>query len=343
MTMVLTCGSVALAQTSLAEILLKLSTGLVGIISSFLNSDRRSDMQLDYQTLTQLSDRSREDTCRALRQLFKRMTQPRPLPAITAYEDYQAQEQRKPANSPKRKRKPSTSHTKVKGPMLARVVIQDSSKPSQIAIVKPSDRRKKSTSTSSSSSELSKASSTPSTPPPKYAPEPPPRPVAVRSKTAPAAPASKPRRNASAVDLPTQPTPQPEPRQAACSTPRLQTLTERQQAEPWCTATLPSGPTAFHYHAQVSSPPYVNSAAQSTPALPRSRKPTPTYYSIASDSTRLGEIPLHKWNAPADFDQMSMLNREAERNGWPANEIGAGQDVEGRRRGWGLRRLFGRK
>ena len=77
------------------------------------------------------------------------------------------------------------------------------------------------------------------------------------------------------------------------------------------------------------------------PDLPRRRKPTPTYYSIASDNTRLGEIPLHKWAVPYDFDQMSVLNREAEKNGWPANDPGYGAE-EGRKRRWGLRRLFGR-
>lgn len=324
---------VALTQTSLAEILLKLNTGLVGIISSFLNSDKKNDLQLDYEALTQLSDRSRIDTCRALRHLFKRMTQPRPLPMLAEREHHDASHRRH-ADSPKRKHKASTSHTKVKGPMLARVVVENSSRPSQIAMVKPSERRKKSSSTSSS--ELSKASSTPSTPPPEYAPEPSPRPVAVRSNTAPAAP--KPRKKHSAANLPAQPLLQNDQRQAARSTPRLPTMAELEV--PACTATLPAGPP------NLLMPAHVNAAAQSTPALPdrtRMRKPTPTYYSIASDSTRLGEIPLHKWNAPYDFDQMSVLNREAERKGWPGNDIGAGEDVDGRRRGWGLRRLFGKK
>ena len=315
-----------MAQTSLAEILLKLNTGLVGIISSFLNSDRKNDMQLDYQALTQLSDRSRIDTCRSLRQLFKRMTQPPLLPAIASREQLEAPRERS-SSRPRRKRNHSAGHAKVKGPMLARVVIQDSSRPSQIAMVKPSERRKKSSS-SSSGSELSKASSTPSTPPPEYAPEPPPRPVAVRSKTAPAVPDNKPRKKHSAANLPTQPPQQNGPKQAARSTPRLQTMPELD---------VPTGPPPVptsHHHPS-------NAAAQSTPTLPhRTRKPTPTYYSIASDSTRLGEIPLHKWDVPFDFDRMEALNQQAERQGWPGNELGA---EEGRKRGWGLRRLFGRK
>jgi hypothetical protein len=66
----------------------------------------------------------------------------------------------------------------------------------------------------------------------------------------------------------------------------------------------------------------------------------PTYYSIASDQTKLGEIPLHKWAEPYDFDQMSMLNREAYNNGWPLNQLGT---QEPKRKRFGLGRLFGKK
>lgn len=128
-----------------------------------------------------------------------------------------------------------------------------------------------------------------------------------------------------------------EQRQAARSTPRLQTTAEVVPAPAYEPPFLPSQTTM---HA-------LNPAAQSTPALPtRRRKQTPTYYSMASDSTRLGEIPLHKWNRQPDFDVMSLMNREAVEKGWPAGELGAGSEVdgdEGRKRGWGLRRLFGRK
>lgn len=325
--LLLLTATTAPAQASLAEILLKLNTGLVGIISSFLSGDKQRDIQPDYQALTQLSDRSRIDTCRALRNLFKRMTQPRPLPAPVA-PAVQDQRTRRTSESPKRKRKASSSHTKVKGPMLARVVIENSSKPSQIAMVKPSERRKKSSS-SSSSSELSKVSSTPSTPPPEYAPEPPPRPVAVRVNTAPAVQQPT-RREPTPVLPPTQTT----QRKAARSTSRLPDILQVDQLEQTWAPPPPQHPQS-----------YANPAAQSTPALAhRTRKATPTYYSIASDSTRLGEIPLHKWNVPPDFDQMSTLNHEAARKGWPVNDLGAAEeDVDGRRRGWGLRRLFGRK
>ena len=62
---------------------------------------------------------------------------------------------------------------------------------------------------------------------------------------------------------------------------------------------------------------------------------------MASDTTKIGEIPLHKWAVPYDFEQMSILNREAERNGWPLNQLDESQ--VNRKKKFGLFRLFGRK
>jgi len=73
------------------------------------------------------------------------------------------------------------------------------------------------------------------------------------------------------------------------------------------------------------------------------RKDTPTYYSIASDSTKLGEIPLHKWAVPFDFDAMSLMNKEAELNGWPVCPLD-GEEEDGRKkRRFGLLRIFRKK
>jgi hypothetical protein len=63
------------------------------------------------------------------------------------------------------------------------------------------------------------------------------------------------------------------------------------------------------------------------------------YYSIVSDSTKMGEIPMHKWTTPYDFDQMSMLNRQAYEAGWPQNQLGGGK----RKKRFGFSRLFGGK
>ena len=236
-------------------------------------------------------------------------------------------DRRKPSRKP-----PATAtakSTKVRGPMLATVVIENSNKPPQIAVVKPSERRKKSQSSSSSGSGGSSLSKIRSQShvvlaapalggDTEKAVEPTPRPAAQRSNTAPVA--AKPRRKQSAMDMTKQSPPPPADKiRATRSTPRLQSTLQ---------ATDPL-------------PPMPNTAplpAVSTLDLPpRRRKPTPTYYSIASDSTRLGEIPMDRWAVPPDFDRMSVLNREAERNGWPIDP----QEARPKRNGF--LRLFGRR
>lgn len=309
---------------------MRLNTGLVGIIASFVNSDK-SNVQLDYNSLTDISERSRVDTCRTLRHLFRRMTTMRPQLAITANDaGRESRRERSGSNvSSNRKRKESNAHTKVRGPMLARVVIADSTKPSQIALVKPGERRKKSTSSSSNSSSLSKAPSdtstaatTPmSTPPPTYTSMELPRPVPQRSTTAPDVP--KPRRKHSMANVVEQRSQREDNvRRAAKSTPLLESTL------PPVMDPLPPMPhTAPLPHAETS------------PMLPRRRKPTPTFYSVASDSTKLGEIPMHKWTTPYDFDQMSILNRQAYEQGWPHNNLGAAN----KKKKFGFSRLFGGK
>ena len=102
------------------------------------------------------------------------------------------------------------------------------------------------------------------------------------------------------------------------------------RSTPWLESTL--------QHPAEPLPPLAPIAIPRLPARPR--KPTPTYYSIASDATKLGEIPLHKWAVPYDFDQASVLNKEAARNGWPMNKL---ENQDGRKKRFGFFRLFGRK
>lgn len=93
-------------------------------------------------------------------------------------------------------------------------------------------------------------------------------------------------------------------------------------------------------------------ATQSTPKLvpatvdhpppPRRRKETPTFYSAASGSTKLGEIPMHKWAEAYDFDAMSLKNREAMAAGWPRLLEEEDAAVEKKKRGR-IFRLFRRR
>ncbi|GIZ38618.1 hypothetical protein CKM354_000203000 [Cercospora kikuchii] len=268
------------ANTALAEVLLRLNTGLVTVINAFLARDKK-ETPLDYQSLTALSDASRVDTCRALRELYHRMMRsksPR-VPQQVSTADLR---------SPARRRSVS-KRGRARGPVLARVVIADSSKPGQVAMVRSGERKKRkatkggSTETSTatqSTANLAVASATrlPASGEPKHPPSPATNTRSQLSLHAPPAP----RRKQSAPLL--------------TSAPRSAEPTHRQL--PW----------------------ELSSTARPYPPR-RANKPTPTFYSEASDATKLGEIPLHKWAQPVDFDEMSRLNKEAAKNGWPFNEI----------------------
>lgn len=175
--------------------------------------------------------------------------------------------------SPARHRSVS-KRARARGPVLARVVIADSSKPGQVAMVRSGERkRRKATKGGSTSATQLPALREPKHPPP---------------------PATNTR---SQLSLHAQ----PEPR--------------RKQSAPLLTSAPRSAePT----HRQL--PWELSSAARANPPR-RANKPTPTFYSEASDATKLGEIPLHKWAEPVDFDEMSRLNKEAAKNGWPFNEM----------------------
>ncbi len=278
---------------------------------------------MDYHALTALSERSRIDTCRTLRQLLKRVTQgtlkhehmPRPVAGPTG---------NKSDLSSRRKYMVDSKPVKVRAPMIAQVVIEDSTKRPQIAVVRPSERRKKSSSNVSSLSKTrsessSSASSPLATPPPEYTAVDMDRRWPQRMQTAPAPP--PPRRKQSSTGLPTaRPVDTAGRFRATQSTPRLQT-------------TLPptNGPPQFMPGM---------AALSTTDLLPRRRGPTSTRYSIMSNQTQLGEIPLHKWAEPYDFDRMSMLNAEAYANGWPLSDMNV-QETKKRRFGFG--KLFCRK
>lgn len=284
---------------------MKLNTGLVAIINTFLTRDKQ-DPKLDYQSLTSLSERSRLDTCRTLRQLYRRMMQvgvPAPLhPNTHRHEDRPRAKSNLSAAS---KRKVSSpKHHKVKGPMLARVVIADSSKPAQVAMVRPGERRRKPGQISSSASPQVQSTTSLAL----EAPQLPSRPQNHRSQTQ-LQGNGRPEWKQSAMDI-SKNVQRQEKLCATYSTPRLATPAPRYEP-------LPPMPTFT-----------------SRPAMePRRRKLTPTYYSIESDATKLGEIPMHKWAEPYDFDAMSRLNKEAEMNGWPVRDVDGNVQAPAKRKG----------
>ncbi|KAK5710360.1 hypothetical protein LTR17_018957 [Elasticomyces elasticus] len=298
-----------IAQTSLAEVLLKLNTGLVNIISTFLGREK-GGVKLNYESLTDLSDSSRLDTCRTLRQLFRRMTQLRTAQVANSSLALQPREPSDPNDEPKRRRK----HRKIQGPILARVVIADSSKPSQIAMVKPGERKRKPVSPEASRNN-SKAPSVRGTPPPYDA---------VQMS------ASVGRLTERCYDnslVMTNPYQQPHP--VLKASPKEITRSADVAKASKLQLHISSPDECAPPVAYPSKPPLETNDR-------RRRKATPTYYSIASDGTKLGEIPLHKWPVPFDFDEMSITNKQAEFDGYPACRPG---DGDGKKKRFGFLRL----
>ncbi|KAI6833661.1 Glycosylphosphatidylinositol:protein transamidase, GAA1 component [Hortaea werneckii] len=367
----------AIAQTSLAEILLRFNTGIVQIISCFLERDNGDIVHLDYRSLTDLSDLSRLETCRILQQLCVRLSQrgSRPLP-----------DSRRAARDEISRR---DNGSKISGHSVARVVIQGSSKPPQLMFVKPAERGRKPKPLRTHSapnyelSGISKADDTPPSSPPPYElydtharssrPREQHRPPQKHPKL------RKSRSKPSRDDMETYPSRADQSQLSATkSMPDLHKSKSRHLKSPTSSQTdLPPPmprPRTSHKHlksptgSQTHLPPPTPRPRTSTKNLkplsssqthlpppssssprPRNdriralRDPVPTYYSQLSDQTKLGEIPLERWPEAFDFEGMETANREALARGWPLNRWEGQTEMEGkRRRGfWGLFRRKG--
>ncbi|GAB7333272.1 hypothetical protein MBLNU13_g04915t1 [Cladosporium sp. NU13] len=311
----------AAAQTSLAEILLKLNTGLVGIITSFLSCDKNSGLELDYHSLTDLSEQSRVQTIGVLRQLYQRLTSRR-LPATVSRAHDGKTTSKKSSN------RPSTKHTRKQRPTLARVMIENSSIPSQIAMVRSSENRKQRSATHSRSlSEPSKShcESTPAAsalelpilPPPYFPSDPLPGQIAP-------APSKPPRHQSSSASL---------------SKPRAMPPRMMPEHEPWVTLPCKYTPSPGSSGASTLK----LRASASRPDLHKARLIRPnTQYSVDSartGSTKLGEIPMHKWAEPWDYQAAEKANMEALAAGWP---VVSSKEIHARKKaGW--KRWFGKR
>lgn len=215
---------------------------------------------------------------------------------------------------------------KLTGPTLARVVVQGSSKPSQLMLVKPADRQKKSKSYSSLStaraaSEGAKTGSTESSSPPPYDfDELRPKPLRLASTGSQTTPETvHPPRKQSLANLRAPPPRKPDTLRATKSAPKLPRVYDVDQHMP---PPLPALPTR-----------------EELEALKR-RKPASTYHSASSDRTKLGEIPMQEWPRAVDLDAMSIANKEAVRNGWPLNQVGP---EDGMKKKSGIFRWFRKK
>lgn len=312
----------AIAHASLAETLIRFNTGLVRIIATFLHHDSKNkDLRLDYKSLTSLSDVSRREAIDSLNSLYQRLSQS------------QVQlHRRTEAKSEPEKKKRSSSRQRSQGPTVTRVSVKSSGNTTQtqLAMVRPRNSRRGSSSASSSRS--SKAVSTTmdspwSTPPrspplPEYSPKdpfPPQKTAIVKNDST--------TKKTIHSDEGARPTTWPQSKKIKPA-PYLNPL-----------------PTPQEYFAMQNleclSPqlPPVFSELGTDHAVPRRRthKLTPSTYTFASDSTKLGEIPQRKWTVPFDYEEAARLNDEAAVKGQPIATASSEHKTKTRK---GLRSLF---
>ena len=383
----------AIAHVSLADIQLRLNTGLVRIIHRFLSRDSGGSSSskkqtgpttvspsLDYDSLIALSEQSRHDTVRTLRDLCRRLlhlsspTLPvRALAAPSSPEKTKPQPKKTtatarphPVSSPAKKKK-----KRIRQPTLARVYIANSNAPSQIAIVKPAERRRAKRPTAAATTPNlsgktggSGLATPPQSPPPAYteyaggggggaaaaaaaaAPTPasptpipaaakkPPRPVVhARAHSQPSLlQTALAAGDAEAAPMRPAPAP-PVPARKKVSGSHPAAVTTAPAVAPasspdllaWLDASAGTSNTTTNPASQPIYPPppppprrdpQPPPRQQDHPAF-RARKSIPTYHSAQTASTRLGEIPLHRWAEGWDFAAAEKANRAAVENGWP--------------------------
>ncbi|KAL1654436.1 hypothetical protein SLS61_003037 [Didymella pomorum] len=346
----------SIAHASLAEILMRLNTGLVSIITAFLHHEQKGvqgHMKMNYKSLTDLSEASRRDALTTLR-----TNAPRYAESLGNSSD-SSKDTRKSTAS---KRRPSGSH-------VTKMATKSSSQP-QLCMVRSKSRnttRRDSASKSSTSKPSSKSNSphaSPYTSPlqspvPEYAVldpmifnRPDMKSAAQARGAYTDAPLQRPHNNHKRVDsldvvrpaawspyaqpydyfnfMPehiNQPTPKlPDltstPRRPSTLTPKpsypspkKQEPSKKQHPPP-----VPAKPSALSNTKRDSMS--VTSAIPSPlrptppPGIPapvkrRLDKVTPSSYTFASDSTKLGEIPETRWAQPWDYERAEMLNNMA--------------------------------
>ena len=96
------------------------------------------------------------------------------------------------------------------------------------------------------------------------------------------------------------------------------TPTPRKQSAPAQKKTASPSPQVQKH---ASPPPQIQKHASpppvTSPVRRRLDKVTPSSYTFASDSTKLGEIPQRNWTTPWDYEEAERLNAEAAMTGHP--------------------------
>ncbi|KAH4190874.1 hypothetical protein HBI25_099180 [Parastagonospora nodorum] len=331
----------ATAHASLAETLVKLNTGLVAIIASFLNHDQKGGkaLNINYQSLTNLSDASRKEALQSMTQLYQRLSQSQLQIQHIGHQSCTKCGSNKHADcsarssstststSSKEKKKQTSSRQRVTGPTITRMPTKSSRQP-QLVVVRPrpSSSSRKSNSRSPSSSKSPSPSSSAYTSPlasplPLYIAE---EPFEIDTNGIIAGVLGAPmpplaghgrRRKDSFTQHDPRQTTWPDDKQTSSAYPYM-----AQEHLHLPGPKLPSFTHAPHRQTapqqKTSSPSarsekYSAAPPVSLPVRRRIDKMTPSAYTFASDSTKLGEIPQRSWTTPWDYEEADRLNHEA--------------------------------
>ncbi|KAH8727229.1 hypothetical protein GQ44DRAFT_612517 [Phaeosphaeriaceae sp. PMI808] len=342
----------AIAHASLAETLMKLNTGLVAIITSFLNHDKKSGkvhLNLDYKSLTNLSESSRREALQSMTQLYLRLSQSqlqlqsiKPSCATCGSSKHASCSSKSSSasssNKEKDKKRYTSSRQRLVGTTVTRMPLKSSTHP-QLVVVRPKNSRRGSSSSNSSSKSQSQSQSpsssaytSPLVPPlPLYIAE---EPYEIETNgviegvlggSMPLAGNGRRRKDSFNVHDP-RPTTWPDAFEASNKYPYVM-----QEYLHLPTQRLPSfAPTSRRSSSSSqrktpSPPPHPLRAPPAPPiSLPLRRrldKVTPSSYTFASDSTKLGEIPQRNWAMPWDYEEADRLNNEAVATEYPSAPV----------------------
>jgi hypothetical protein len=302
-------------------------------------------LNIDYKSLTNLSDASRREALQSMTQLYQRIsrsqlqlqhfdTQSCANCGSRRHTDCSARSSNssnsgKDTSTSKDKKKHSTTRQRTTGPTITRMPIRSSSHP-QLVVVRPKPSRKSSSSSSPSSTKSHSPSNSTYTSPlasplPLYIAE---EPFELHSdgiiKGVLGGPMPTPpligsgRRRKDSFHDP-RPSTWPEPvvyqypftpeEHVHLPAPKLPSFVPVSPRRAHVTpAPVQTSSSHGSKKSATSSPKY---PPVSLPARRRIDKVTPSSYTFASDSTKLGEIPQRNWTTPWDYEEAQRLNVEA--------------------------------
>lgn len=325
---------------------MRLNTGLVSIITTFLHHEQKGTqghLKMNYKSLTDLSEASRRDALTSMNQLYQRLSQSQLQihPALRTKTQQDCESTGNSSDSSKDTRKSTASRRRPSGSHVTRMPTKSSSQP-QLCMVRSKSRntsRKESVSGNSSgtSKSVSKSSSPYASPfasplqspVPEYAVLDPMIHNRLDFKSAAhtrgayadmsSPPSSHNRKRVDSLDAARPaawPYAQPYdyfsfmPERLQEPTPKLPEFasTSRKSSSPSSpkkAPPVPAKPTALSATTKTAAP------AVAAPFKRRLDKVTPSSYTFASDSTKLGEIPETRWARPWDYEHAEMLNNLA--------------------------------